>query len=305
MNADVPRVMWHLLEPLHAVTYFAPEARQAADAAGMRGFWMGYFAMRAAPLGPVGPDVVTAAFHGFHPGRVSRALPDAWTFAPPAAVLRARLDGAGAALRRLLAGAPADPADVAAAAALAWEAAGHADTAGRVLGAANQALPAPDEPYLKLWQAATTLREHRGDGHVAVLVAHGVSPVQAHLLKAAADETGIDVLRAGRHWAADDWAAGAAGLRERGWLDGSDRLTALGARERDRIERLTDEAAAGPWRALGEERTAALSRLLHPLATAVVESGTLPVPNPMGLSWPPVLPVLPGGEDAPRTHPEA
>ncbi|AWS46203.1 hypothetical protein [Streptosporangium sp. 'caverna'] len=287
MNANVPRVMWQLLEPLHAVTYFAPEARAAADAIGMRGFWMGYFAMRAAPLGPVGPDVVTAAFHGFHPARVRRALPDAWTFAAPSSVLRARLDGAGAALERLLTDTTLDSDDLRAAATLAWKAAEHADTAGRVLGAANQALPAPVEPHLRLWQAATTLREHRGDGHVAALVAHGVSPVQAHLLKAAADETDMELLRQGRKWDDADWISGAEALRERGWLDGSDRLTAVGAQERDRIEQLTDEAAAGPWRALGDELTTTLARLLRPLAGAIVESGTFPVTSPIGLRWPP------------------
>ncbi|MFF0247615.1 SCO6745 family protein [Streptosporangium sandarakinum] len=316
MGSNVPRMMWQLLEPLHAVTYFAPEARSAADAAGMRGFWMGYFATRAAPLGAVGPEVVTAAFHGFPPARVARALPDAWGFASPEAVLRARLDGAGAALRRLLAGAAApgspegagslpdapekagSPADVPEkagplpdvleeAGSLAWEAARRADTAGRVLAAANQALPEPAEPYLRLWQAATTLREHRGDGHVAVLVACGVSPVEAHLLKIAAAETGADGLRLARKWDEAEWDAALGSLRARGWLDGAGRLTGEGARERDRIERLTDEAAAGPWRALGEESTATLARLLWPLANAVMESGVFPVPNPVGMPWPP------------------
>ena len=43
------RAMWGLLEPIHVVTYFAPEARADADALGMRGFWMGYAAQRSAP----------------------------------------------------------------------------------------------------------------------------------------------------------------------------------------------------------------------------------------------------------------
>lgn len=283
---NVPRVMWQLLEPLHTVTYFAPEARAATDAVGMRGFWMGYFATRAAPLGPVGPAVVTAAFHNFPPARISRALPDAWTFAPPGDVLRARLDGAGAALRNLLGDEVIGSDDLRAAADLAWEAAGLADTAGRVLGAANQALAAPDEPHLRLWQAATTLREHRGDGHVAALVVHGVSPVEAHLLQVAAGEMEMGVLRLARQWGEEAWESGAAALRERDWVDASGQLTAEGTRERERIERLTDEAAAGPWRALGDERTGTLSRLLRPLADTVVRSGILPWSNPIGLPLP-------------------
>ncbi|WP_326829449.1 hypothetical protein OIE13_02015 [Streptosporangium sp. NBC_01810] len=283
---NVPRVMWQLLEPLHAVTYFAPEARAASDAVGMRGFWMGYFAARAAPLGPVGPDVVTAAFHGFPPAKVSRALPDAWTFATPGDVLRARRDGARAALRNLLTDEVTGPDDLRAAADLAWQAAGLADTAGRVLSAANQALPAPGESHLLLWQAATTLREHRGDGHVAALITHGVPPIQAHLLKVAAGETDMALLRAARPWPDEEWESGAAALRERGWVDASGGLTSEGTRVRERIERLTDEAASGPWRALGDERTSVLARLLRPLACAVVKSGFLPPLSPIGLPLP-------------------
>jgi len=51
------RRLWRVLEPYHAVTYFAPEAHQAFKDVGLRGFWMGYFAGRAAPLGAVGPGV--------------------------------------------------------------------------------------------------------------------------------------------------------------------------------------------------------------------------------------------------------
>ena len=49
------RDFWRLLEPIHAVVYFSPEPLAALREAGYRGFWMGYFANRAAPLGPVGP----------------------------------------------------------------------------------------------------------------------------------------------------------------------------------------------------------------------------------------------------------
>src|SRR5690348_8524140 len=99
---SVARTMWTLLEPLHAETYFGAQARAALEEAGLRGFWRGYFAGRAAPLGPVGPGVVTAAFFGFAPGMVARAIPDVWTRAAPDAVLAARTAGAGTALRQIL-----------------------------------------------------------------------------------------------------------------------------------------------------------------------------------------------------------
>ena len=74
MSTDaVARHLWQLYEPLHAVTYFAPEARAAFVGAGLRGFWRGYFAGRAAPLGAVPAAPVTALFYSFAPAMVARA----------------------------------------------------------------------------------------------------------------------------------------------------------------------------------------------------------------------------------------
>jgi hypothetical protein len=47
------RRLWQRFEPYHAVGYFAPEAREVFQRTGWSGFCMGYFATRAAPLGPV------------------------------------------------------------------------------------------------------------------------------------------------------------------------------------------------------------------------------------------------------------
>ncbi len=95
------RLMWTHYEPLHAVTYFHPRARAAYEAAGLRGYWRGYFAGRAAPLGPTGPAPVIAAFYNFAPQMVSRALPAVWELATPDQALRARLTGAVQALAEL------------------------------------------------------------------------------------------------------------------------------------------------------------------------------------------------------------
>jgi len=69
----VARTLWEATEPVHALVYFAPEVREAFEGAGLRGFWRGYFAGRAAPLGAVGAGVVTATFFGFAPEFVARA----------------------------------------------------------------------------------------------------------------------------------------------------------------------------------------------------------------------------------------
>ena len=155
-----------------------------------------------------------------------------------------------------------------------------------MLAAANQALPRPDQPHLALWQAATTLREHRGDGHVAALVARGISPVASHLIKAAAGESDPEVLRTGRKFDEAAWAEGAAALRADGVLTADGQLTDGGRRLHAEIEDATDAAAAAPWRALGDAATTRLADLLAPLAAAVLDSGTLPQPNPVGFVRP-------------------
>src|SRR5262249_3112633 len=159
---------FHRFEPVHAVTYFAPESRAALDGLGYRGFWMGYFAARSAPLGRVPVEVVTAMFYNFAPARVAKALNGAWAVAGPEGALVARQESAAAALRRY---GVDDSQSVRTAAELAGKAAKVAGVDGRPLFAANRALPWPDEPVPALWHAATLLREQRGDAHIAVLTA--------------------------------------------------------------------------------------------------------------------------------------
>src|SRR5947207_8489056 len=133
-GARIARLMWTLLEPVHAVTYFSGQAREAFEGSGLRGFWRGYFAGRAAPLGAVGPGVVTAAFFGFAPAMVRRALPAVWDLAPPPVALAARGVGAAAALRAVL---PGDPAALERVVAGLERVAAALDCGGRVLAAAN------------------------------------------------------------------------------------------------------------------------------------------------------------------------
>ncbi|MFJ8200764.1 hypothetical protein [Streptomyces sp. NPDC096152] len=284
MGDGLARALWERYEPVHDLVYFAPEARRAADGLGMRGFWMGYFALRAAPLGPVPAPVVTSCFYVFHPDRVARALPDAWAYADPADVLAARAEAMDAALTRVLGPDAVRGGLMAEAADLAWEAAAAADTAGRVLGAANQALARPRQAHVRLWQALTTLREHRGDGHVAVLVAHGLGPVAAMVLKSAAGESDATLLRETRKWDETAWRAAEDRLRTRGWLEEDGTLTATGAAGHAEVEALTDAAAEQPWAALGADRSARLADLLDPLVAAVVGTGLLPSGNPVGLT---------------------
>lgn len=282
---SIPRRMWMLTERLHAIVYFAPEHRRAQDAAGLKGGWMAYFASRAAPLGAVPPEVVTAAFYNFAPSMVARAVPDAWTFASPGRVLEARYDGVQRALRRILAGtAPGAVEDLVdealARLRLALEA---CDLAGRPLFAANHALAWPEDPVLALWHAATLLREYRGDGHVAALLAHEVDGCEAHVLAAAAGHTTAEQLRANRGWTDEQWHGAVSRLRERRAVVPSGEFTDKGRALHRSLEDLTDRLATPPWDHLGALGIARLTEAMTPLLDAVEQAGALPYPNPMGL----------------------
>ena len=276
--------MWRLLEPIHAVVYFAPELTETNRAAGLKGFWMGYFAGRSAAFGPASPEVVLATFYNFHESLVRRALPDAWSFATPDEVLQARTDGADAALRRSL-GEAATSAHLAEAADLASEAAVACSPEGRALYAAHASLPWPEDPLRRLWHATTLLREHRGDGHVAALLEAGVGGLESHLLVVGSGAATRELIQAARGWPDEEWDAGASRLALRGLLDDSGALTDAGRDLRARVEATTDRLAAGPWDALGPERTARLAELVGPWATAVA-AADIRYPNPMGLPRP-------------------
>jgi hypothetical protein len=270
--------MWTLYEPVHAVVYFAPEARDQFEAAGLRGFWRGYFAGRAAPLGPVDAAPVVASFFNFAPAMVARAVPDVWQRAAPADVLHARSAAATAALARLAADLPT--AGIAEAADRLTGVADRLEPAGRLLGAANAALPVPAEPLPRLWQAATTLREHRGDGHVAALVTTGLSGCEVLVWRAALDLT-REILQPNRGWSDQEWDAAARRLQQRGWLDGAGRPTRAGVSGHRQIEAATDRACAHPWTRADTER---LQTLLTPLARAC--HAQMPALNPIGLPPP-------------------
>jgi hypothetical protein len=274
--------MWRVLEPYHAVTYFSDESRQAFRDAGLRGFWMGYFAGRAAPMGPVGPGVVTATFFGFRHSMVARALPDAWAFASAVDVLTARMLGVDRAVRRLLGDAVHDAA-LAEAAGLARAAAEAGDRAGRPIYAANADLAWPAEPHLILWQATTLLREYRGDGHVAALTAAGLDGAESHVSLVAAGALSREVLQANRGWTDEEWDAAGARLRDRGWLDEDGGVTDAGRAARHEIELRTDELALAPWQALGDDKAERLAALATPLVRRIVDGGDFPVPNPIGV----------------------
>lgn len=266
------RRAWTALELVQVAPTFTPETREAFKALGVRPS-LSYFAARAAAMGPASAELTTATFYVFSPELVRQALPAAWAAASPEQVLATRYASAGATLHRLLDDVLA-PGDLAEAVDLARTACQGLTLPGRPLYAGWASLPWPDEPLLQLWHAATLVREHRGDGHMAVLLQAGLDPVEA-MLTAGLAGPGMPFLRATRGWRDADWDAGYDRLRERGLVD-DDGLTDAGQALRADIEARTDARALEGWEHLGAEGTQRLAELARPWRDAVLGSGALP-----------------------------
>ena len=268
------RKTWRTMEPIHGLIYFAPEAVEAYEAIGITRDPGGYFASRAAAMGPVPAEVVIATFFNFNPDFVRRSIPWAWSVATPSQILEARLSAADSALRNRLGDVLADV-DVEEAATLARRAAEAAceRPEGRPLFAGHASLPWPDDPLLVLWHAATLLREFRGDGHIAAMTVEGVTGLEALIIHGATGDVPPSTLRSSRSWPRDDWAAGEERLRSRGWLDTDRALTEAGRAHRQWVEDRTDELAAPAYEPLGEDGCERLRALCRPLSRAIVDAG--------------------------------
>src|SRR3954463_1034240 len=273
MTDDLPlaRRAHRALEPIHTLVYFVPEGAERYEARGVTGGMRGYFASRSAPLGVVPAEVVVATFYNFSPTHVAKAIPSVWDVTTPQQMLEARLEVADAALTRLL-GADIESDEVAEAAALARDAAESADVVGRPLFAAHAALPWPEPPHLQLWHAATLLREHRGDGHIAALVLAGLSGLDASITYVATGKgMNEDLQRQTRGYSEDEWGAAKQRLVDDGLLAGAGGLTDEGQSLRADIESQTDAAAAAPYEHLGPDKTQRLIDLAGPRAKSITK----------------------------------
>ena len=267
------RRLFRLVEPIHLVTYFSDEPTEALMALGLRNVWDAYFAGRAAPLGRVPAEVVHAIFYNFADGEVARHIPRVWETTTPEAALAAREQGSVAALRRIL-GDLVDTPGLARAADLATTAATSAPTEGRIMYAALRTLPVPEEPIARLWHAATMLREHRGDGHVAALVTSGIGGTEAHVLHALSEGTPAEKFGRVHHLPAARLAAVVDGMRARGLIDASGWLSVKGRETKERIEAVTDDLAAPTYDSLEPGELDRLIADLEPISAALDAAGS-------------------------------
>lgn len=254
--------------PYASVIFLAAEADAAYAAAGLPRGPMGYFAGRAAPMGPVPAEVVIATFYNFQPDLVRSCIPAAWSYADPVTILAHRLPAVDAALRRILGDAAVSGPEVAEAAALARIAAEACQPEGRALFAGHASLPWPVEPHLALWHALTLLREHRGDGHLMALQAAGYSGCEALVMHAAIGEVSASLV-ATRAWSPQQWQEAVDSLRGRGLLDADGAATEAGRAHREAVEHQTDLLSIAPLEALGEMGALRLRESIRPMSIAI------------------------------------
>lgn len=259
--------MFELVEPIATVS-FTDVPTEAFLALGMRNYWDGYFAGRAAPLGMAPAEVVHAVFYNFAEGEVARHIPWVWRKITPAEAIVVRERSSAAALRQRL-GELADSPGLLRVADLATRAAVSAPTEGRALYAGLRALDVPEEPVARLWHAATLLREHRGDGHNCALVAHGIGGTEAHVLLALSFGMKAEEFDRTHHLPEAQLAAVVDGLKGRGLVDAAGSFTDAGRETRQRIEALTDELAAPAYDVFSADELDELVAGLEPIAAAM------------------------------------
>ncbi len=200
------------------------------------GFFDGYVWGRAASLGTPTPALVVATFGVFEPGLLTGVYEGAVAVASRDDVLAARADGAAEALEPFVsaddAAALADPLLVALDA---------VDGLGRPLFSALRSLPRPASPQGRLWRAAELVREHRGDGHLAAIVASGIGLREVNVLTELWLGFEVGEYSATRGLGPDQLAVAVATLEEQGLVaDGA--LTDAGRSVRDELEAATDRS---------------------------------------------------------------
>ena len=267
--SSTARRMFELVEPIGLLPYSAREPNEEMFALGFTDYWDTYFAGRAAPLGVVSAEVVDALFYNFAPGEVARHIPKVWRTTTPEAAIAARRRGCARALRRILHDCVETP-GFARAAELLTRAAVSAPVEGRPMYAALRAVPAPDDVVTRLFHAASLLREHRGDGHVAALMAEGVGGLEAHALLAL--DMGLPAEKFGRlhHLPAAQIADVVEGMRRRGLVADDGWLSEAGRAVKRRVEARTDDLAAVAYESLERDELDELMAELEPLAALLV-----------------------------------
>ncbi|MFG2497511.1 hypothetical protein ACGFSB_04765 [Streptomyces sp. NPDC048441] len=277
LHARAGRRCHNVLNSLHSTHYFSPDVANELAAIGITHPRAVNFAIRTAAMGPVGAGAVTAAFYNYKYDLVARHVPGIWRTASPEDVLAARTRGVDSTLRRLLGEEAVASPEMAEAAGLALRATEACSRSARPLYAAHADLPVPDEPHLALWHAATLLREHRGDGHLTVLLGAELDGLEA-LVSHTATGKGMTPKWnfSTRGWNQEEWDAAVERLHARGLHDGVAELTEAGVELRKDVEVATDRLDRAPYEHLGAAGVERLTELGTVFAGAALKAGAFP-----------------------------
>lgn len=274
MRTQLIRTATKRLDTFHAASYFSAAVSAEYDKVGLARPAQ-YFAARACALGAASAELVAATFFSFNPNRIARVIPECWQTTPTDQVHEARVRGVRAMLVALESS--LDPNSASALRGAAARTRAHLGAviaaqavSGRPLYAAHLSLFGADaagtaeDDLFGLWASTTLLREFRGDGHIAALVSHGLSGLEASVLDCA---TGLawrpSAARRSRGWGEDNWREAASTLAERNLLsEGSDTavLTEAGIALKESLEVATDTSVASAWSCLDD---AALEEVRH------------------------------------------
>jgi len=285
--SSLARAMWAAAEPFTLYGLASPEMFEAMTGLGIhkRGVFL---AARGAVLGEAGSATVAAAFHAFPRSQFEEFLSPIWAFTSPAEVIATHHATIPVMALRVLPR-ETNQADLHSLANQLGIVIGNLDVSGRPLASGNQAIELPAEPWAKFWRAWSTLREYRGDAHIAVLISHNLTVAEVQVLSTTWGEANYDVkmLRKTRNMTDEIWSSAQVRLAARGLLRVDGSLTPEGQELRENIEIQTDEACMNAWNQLSVAELNYLYDFTFALSEAVVSSGAFPAQTAVGSPWPP------------------
>ena len=132
-----------------------------------------------------------------------------------------------------------------------WDAAKSLPISGRVLYAAQLGHRRLDDPLIDAWLAVNCIREWRGDTHWAMLIAEGITGVQAGILDGARRSYEEDWLPRSRGADDETISTAYADLEKRG-LAREQTVNQSGIAYRQSLEDKLDDTSSLAWRHLGE-----------------------------------------------------
>ncbi len=274
-EASPARRLRDAIEPIAMHSVWSRSVNQRLAELGLD-FFSGYAWSRASALGEPDPGVVVSSFAVFEPGLITAVYEQGRAIVGRDDLIAVRTEATTASLRDVLADG-LDEAAVSGVADALQVAAQTADPTGRPLFAGFATQAWPEDPVGRLWHACELLREHRGDSHIAVNVAHGIDPVEMNILTELWVGMPLFSYTSSRGWAPEVMEATAGRLRELGIM-WNDELTDGGRATRDRIEADTDAIEASIVETLGDDFDRIVSQLSS-WSQRCIEAGAFP-PDP-------------------------